>query len=1131
MQPSQAQRLGRRVARPAGAPQQGQRRPGPNKRGGPQGQRRPMGQRRPVGPQGQQRRPVGPQGQQRRPQQGQRPQQPQQKFDPFSLLTGALKDYKFGKVRKVVSGDTIIVETIHKAQPVDPKDKQPLQIQLDGVSCPHVTRSKNDQKSEECFGWEAREFLRKRLIGAFVIYRSVDLNSKGDPNFKGDRRRRRERGQIKFNLKDAYKPPNREPVWKDVSDLMVENGWANVKGYAFQQDDMAAQQRKEHLEALEVQAREGKRGQHVDKPENDEVRTDFFRKHTRIVDWTPNHQTLFTKHKGKQITAIVDDVRDGSTIKCEIVSNDEKQMSSTMVFIHLSGSQCRSMPKPEVVQRREAENRGMNIANFKAQKPSPLAIKAMQFTKFRLLGQEIKVTLDAIDNSRAGNLFGTVNFVKGDIAALLLRGGLAEVTEWTASIVGKQEKYNKIQEKAQSDSIGIWKEQKVTLRKKEERVFIATVHSGDQVYYRVEESITKSDGTVTKQLGEEQKVFLGSIQCPSLGNRRMGKPPAPYAWEAKEYVRSKLIGQYVNLKNEYRRTMNMTRSGKSVQVEAVHVTITYTDATTGMTQNISEELMAKGLAKLIPHGKQDKRVANYYQLTEMRNKARDAKLGIHGDNLEKAYKVPQFDDMYSNQDSKEARYSAAKDFAEHKLGLTIESGYSRRNKNLFGREDDKDSMKSKSKKANKTKKIKAVIDYVASANRLKVRIPEHKTILALHLTGVRCPRTDQDRETAKRIVIGKEALKIVKSHVLQREVWVVIENCDNYGNFIGHCITDKNLNIGLRLLRGGYGEITNRMSVENSSYKELLEEAETLAKEEKLGVWLDWTPPAPKPERAPREQRGRERNQKGDKREEKKENAPHSNEGKTINVFVTHLESGTAFFGVEDNEDKKAVESYMATVNPKAEDNAFKDGDAWEVEPGKQEVVACLFEGSYYRAKVSAVKKDANEKMFKVIFIDFGNADTVPDYYVLQIRNNAIRAIPPLAVRCELAGLSPPPKQMERYFQQAGANLSHLVKVGQDIPIQCTVVKANYNRRRLQYEVKAVSDGIDINNALLQDGLIRVDARRSKFVFENDKEALKELKAASKKAVVGHKGMYLYGDLDSDDEDDDKKKKGRFNRR
>lgn len=43
----------------------------------------------------------------------------------------------------------------------------------------------------------------------------------------------------------------------------------------------------------------------------------------------------------------------------------------------------------------------------------------------------------------------------------------------------------------------------------------------------------------------ERRVNLSSIRCPKMGNPRRDEKPAPYAREAREFLRTRLIGQQV----------------------------------------------------------------------------------------------------------------------------------------------------------------------------------------------------------------------------------------------------------------------------------------------------------------------------------------------------------------------------------------------------------------------------------------------------------------------------------------------------------------------------------------------------------------------------------------------------------
>jgi len=45
----------------------------------------------------------------------------------------------------------------------------------------------------------------------------------------------------------------------------------------------------------------------------------------------------------------------------------------------------------------------------------------------------------------------------------------------------------------------------------------------------------------------ERRVCLSSIRSPKMGNPRREEKPAPYAREAKEFLRQKLIGMEVSI--------------------------------------------------------------------------------------------------------------------------------------------------------------------------------------------------------------------------------------------------------------------------------------------------------------------------------------------------------------------------------------------------------------------------------------------------------------------------------------------------------------------------------------------------------------------------------------------------------
>ncbi|XVF23815.1 hypothetical protein REPUB_Repub13aG0072000 [Reevesia pubescens] len=55
----------------------------------------------------------------------------------------------------------------------------------------------------------------------------------------------------------------------------------------------------------------------------------------------------------------------------------------------------------------------------------------------------------------------------------------------------------------------------------------------------------------------ERRVNLSSIRCSKMGNPRRDEKHASYAWEAKEFLRTRLIGRQVNVQMEYSRKVTM----------------------------------------------------------------------------------------------------------------------------------------------------------------------------------------------------------------------------------------------------------------------------------------------------------------------------------------------------------------------------------------------------------------------------------------------------------------------------------------------------------------------------------------------------------------------------------------------
>eukprot|EP00906_Rhabdomonas_costata_P031269 RCo044170 len=80
-------------------------------------------------------------------------------------------------VKGVTSGDTLLLLVPNKLPPVE------RTVTLAGVEVPKVARKTPVPTQDEPYGWEAREFVRKKLIGKPVTYHHEYTVDKVERNF------------------------------------------------------------------------------------------------------------------------------------------------------------------------------------------------------------------------------------------------------------------------------------------------------------------------------------------------------------------------------------------------------------------------------------------------------------------------------------------------------------------------------------------------------------------------------------------------------------------------------------------------------------------------------------------------------------------------------------------------------------------------------------------------------------------------------------------------------------------------------------------------------------------------------------------------------------------------------------
>lgn len=654
----------------------------------------------------------------------------------------------YGVVKSVLSGDTIKVF----GASTDPDAKHPeKEIRFSGLIAPRFSRSKN--QTDEAFAFESREFLRKLLIGKIVSFYTSNSAEGG-----------RLYGTVYLNN-------------ENVNEMAIRKGWVTVKPPPAGQRVSIDRQ---DLMDIEADAKKDKVGMWAEgtTPEA----------HTRDINWNPDARALLTQFKGQEVDAVVTQIRDGSVIRLEVKQPKSKSKSPEWMVVSLSLAGARSERCPLSLGYRQSEyDRKKKLdADFDEEAPTdedapPFAIEAMEFVEKRLLHRDVKVVFLGAEKGKSNTVFGSILFPGGDITARILETGLAKFVPWTSKMLSDDlaKHYEALGRSAREKQVGLWKDNSAEEDKTPEkfRATVCFVQSGDLL-------VVKDDQ------GKEIKYALSSIHAKRLGNSARGEKDQPYALEAKECLRKKLIGKSVTVIPEYTRT---TPSGME---------ITYASIMLG-TENVSETLVQQGLADVNFHRQEDDRAYNYAKLLELEFQAVERGVGMHS-------KLP---------------YSSA-----NIVDFSIRS-----RKNEEGPKKDAGRARQYLGFLQRDKTIPAVVEFCFSAGRLKVFVPKHNVVLVLVLAGIRTPMAGD--------AYSEESKQYAKDRVLQHSVRIEVETVDKGDNFIGSVFyigkNGKEQNLAVELLKQGLANVFG-FSAAKSIYNSDLLTAESGAKEAKLKIWENY---------------------------------------------------------------------------------------------------------------------------------------------------------------------------------------------------------------------------------------------------------------------------------------------------
>ena len=441
--------------------------------------------------------------------------------------------------------------------------------------------------------------------------------------------------------------------------------------------------------------------------------------------------------KGGEVKAVVDGVISGSMVRVTLFPSRKSQV------VLVTGIQCPSMKK------------AAPGADGEAATAEPFAREAKYMCETMCLNRDIALVLDGMSQQGAliaqvrcpvaGNGNGDCNDQKADLAEALLGAGLAKGAEWSLNMMGSGAFKLREMERAAR-----------TARRGQFHDLVANPSNvqNQKTFQGTVVEVVSGDCLVVAENGSgvERRITLSSIRTPRAASR--DRPGEPYGAEAKEFLRSRLIGKTVSVEMEYSKKIGAGVGGaggvgggaeRTIDFASVFIgtptNTTAANATAANTTaasnaaNVAEMLLIRGLASTVKHRADDERSAYFERLFAAEENGKSSKKGIYSG---KEAPVTRINDL-------SAPGSAAK--ARQHLPFLQRAGT-----------------------------ITAIVEFVMSGSRLKLFVPKQSVAIAFSPSGVQCPRKGDD--------FSDDALAFTRKRFMQRSVEIHIEAVDKLGTFL-----------------------------------------------------------------------------------------------------------------------------------------------------------------------------------------------------------------------------------------------------------------------------------------------------------------------------------------------------------
>ncbi|RLN73714.1 hypothetical protein BBJ28_00026222, partial [Nothophytophthora sp. Chile5] len=559
-------------------------------------------------------------------------------------------------VKAVLSGDTLVLMGAATNGP--PPE---LMLTLSSLQAPRLARS--PEQTNEPYAWASREHLRKLCVGKVVRFK-VEYRVPA----------------INRDFGSVWLPANSRGVEENLCVIQARTGYAKVKSVEQSRDGVCV----DHEKMLQVEA--------VAVSEKKGMYADSDAESNATVQWHgADGAALVAEHKGKLVPAIVESIRDGASMRVIL------RPSLQLVTFGLAGVQCPRMNPPMNSSTPAAADTGETDTPPAAPVgPAPHAREAKHFAEMRLLHRDVELKLEGVD--KYGNLFGSVVHPSGrNISVELLKNGLGKMADWSSSFTSASARASMraAEKEAKQNKLRVWREYQAPVLSSAKKLVgvVVEVISGDCLVVYVPTAATPAE--------QEKRVYLSSLRAPRLGNPRRQEPNAPYAAEAKEFLRNRAIAKTVHVEVEYEKA---SPSGQgdvmifaSVLLEPSANALKKSPSAKGA--NLAIDVVSAGLAEVVRHRPDEEKSEYYDDLVTAETKAKGQKKNLHSGKATPPNERRVTDLCFDS--------TKAKQFLPF---LTRE------------------------------RQARAVVEHVYSATRVKLFVPKENCVLNFVVAGIKCPQ-------------------------------------------------------------------------------------------------------------------------------------------------------------------------------------------------------------------------------------------------------------------------------------------------------------------------------------------------------------------------------------------------------